>query len=79
MLLRWIRAAVGRTSSLNQVDNKTVILHTVHKGRVLKNSESVSMLIPPWDPPPPTVSALGYYFVCNVFFLLLLLGLFGTL
>ena len=38
------------------------------KGRVKKNVESVSMLIPPSDLPPPTstVSALGYFFR-NVF------------
>ena len=30
-----------------------------------KTIESVSMVIPPSDP-PPTVSALGYYF-CDVF------------
>ena len=38
----------------------------VREGFKKKNVESVSMLIPP---PPPTVSALGYFF-CDVFWII---------
>ena len=31
------------------------------KGSLKKTIESVSMLIPHWDPQPPTVSALGFF------------------
>ena len=32
------------------------------KKSLQKNIESVSMLMPPLDPNPPTVSALGYFY-----------------
>ena len=49
-------------------------IETLGKG-AKKTIESVAMLIPPSDPPPSTLSVLGYFF-CAVFGLL---GLLGTI
>ena len=44
-------------------------MHIYLREALKKPIESVSMLIPPSDPPPPTVSALGYFF-CDVFWII---------
>ena len=72
------RPGVDKSSKCcrQKMKEKIFCIATTTKGRVPKETiESMSMLIPPSDPPSPpsTVSALGYFF-CAVFGLFVMLG-----